>query len=74
MRLLDARRFVKFAGDRGVRPGGGPRGGIERLWQVGWLAADLVVDGDPFDDLGALRNVSAVYLGGRLVDVARVTG
>ena len=37
MRLLDARRFVKFAGDRGVRPGGGPRGGIERLWQVGWL-------------------------------------
>jgi hypothetical protein len=42
MRLLDARRFAKFADDRGVRPGGGPRDGIERLWQVGWLATDLV--------------------------------
>ena len=41
---------------------------------VGRRADLLVVDGDPFDDLGALRNVSAVYLGGRLVDVARVTG
>jgi imidazolonepropionase-like amidohydrolase len=34
----------------------------------------LVVDGDTFADLAALRNVRAVYLGGRLVDVARVTG
>lgn len=34
----------------------------------------LVVDGDPFADLAALRNVRAVYLGGRLVDVAGVTG
>src|SRR5215207_3454778 len=33
----------------------------------------LVVDGDTFADLAALRNVRAVYLGGRLVDVARVT-
>jgi imidazolonepropionase-like amidohydrolase len=41
---------------------------------VGRRADLLVVDGDPFDDLGALRNVRAVYLGGRLVDVARVTG
>jgi imidazolonepropionase-like amidohydrolase len=41
---------------------------------VGRRADLLVVDGDPFDDLAALRNVSAVYLGGRLVDVARVTG
>ena len=40
---------------------------------VGRRADLLVVDGDPFDDLGALRNVRAVYLGGRLVDVARVT-
>jgi imidazolonepropionase-like amidohydrolase len=30
----------------------------------------LVVDGDPFADLAALRNVRAVYLGGRLADVA----
>jgi imidazolonepropionase-like amidohydrolase len=37
--------------------------------------ADLfVVDGDTFADLAALRNVRAVYLRGRLVDVARVTG
>jgi imidazolonepropionase-like amidohydrolase len=41
---------------------------------VGRRADLLVVDGDPFDDLVALRNVRAVYLGGRLVDVARVTG
>jgi imidazolonepropionase-like amidohydrolase len=41
---------------------------------VGRRADLLVVHGDPFDDLGALRNVRAVYLGGRLVDVARVTG
>ena len=41
---------------------------------VGRRADLLVVDGDPFDDLAALRNVRAVYLGGRLVDVARVTG
>ena len=34
----------------------------------------LVVDGDTFADLAALRNVRAVYLGGRLVDVAGVTG
>src|SRR5919107_5969900 len=41
---------------------------------VGRRADLLVVDGDPFADLAALRNVRAVYLGGRLVDVARVTG
>jgi imidazolonepropionase-like amidohydrolase len=41
---------------------------------VGRRADLLVVDGDPFDDLAALCNVRAVYLGGRLVDVARVTG
>ena len=34
----------------------------------------LVVDGDTFADLAALRNVRAVYLGGRLVDVAGVIG
>jgi imidazolonepropionase-like amidohydrolase len=33
----------------------------------------LVVDGDPFTDLAALRNVRAVYVGGRLADVAGVT-
>jgi imidazolonepropionase-like amidohydrolase len=41
---------------------------------VGRRADLLVVDGDPFADLAALRNVRAVYLGGRLVDVAGVTG
>jgi imidazolonepropionase-like amidohydrolase len=41
---------------------------------VGRRADLLVVDGDPFDDLGALRNVRAVYLGGCLLDVAGVTG
>jgi hypothetical protein len=29
-----------------------------------------VVDGDPFIDLAALRNVRAVYLAGRLIDAA----
>jgi imidazolonepropionase-like amidohydrolase len=41
---------------------------------VGRRADLLVVDGDPFADLAALRNVRVVYLGGRLVDVAGVTG
>jgi imidazolonepropionase-like amidohydrolase len=41
---------------------------------VGRRADLLVVNGDPFADLAALRNVRAVYLGGRLVDVAGVTG
>jgi imidazolonepropionase-like amidohydrolase len=41
---------------------------------VGRRADLLVVDGDPFADLAALRNVRAVYLGGRLVDVAGVIG
>jgi imidazolonepropionase-like amidohydrolase len=41
---------------------------------VGRRADLLVVDGDPRADLAALRNVRAVYLGGRLVDVVGVTG
>jgi imidazolonepropionase-like amidohydrolase len=41
---------------------------------VGRRADLLVVDGDPLADLAALRNVRAVYLGGRLVDVAGATG
>ncbi len=41
---------------------------------VGRRADLLVVDGDPFADLAALRNVRAVYLGGRLVDVEGVIG
>jgi imidazolonepropionase-like amidohydrolase len=41
---------------------------------VGRRADLLVVDGDPFADLAALRNVRAVYLGGRLVDVAGAPG
>ena len=41
---------------------------------VGRRADLLVVGGDPFADLAALRNVRAVYLGGRLVDVAGVIG
>jgi imidazolonepropionase-like amidohydrolase len=39
---------------------------------AGWRADLLVVDGNPFADLAALRNVRAVYLGGRLADVAGV--
>jgi imidazolonepropionase-like amidohydrolase len=39
---------------------------------VGRRADLLVVDGNPFADLAALHNVRAVYLGGRLADVAGV--
>ena len=35
--------------------------------EVGKLADVLVVDGDPLADLGALRNVNRVYLGGELM-------
>jgi imidazolonepropionase-like amidohydrolase len=41
---------------------------------VGRRADLLVVNGDPFADLAALRNVRAVYLGGRLIDLAGATG
>jgi imidazolonepropionase-like amidohydrolase len=41
---------------------------------VGRRADLLVVDGDPFADLAALRNVRAIYLGGRLIDVEGATG
>ena len=41
--LLDARRFTKFAHNRAVRLGHKTTGdGIEHLWRVGWLLADLV--------------------------------
>lgn len=40
---MDSRRFIKFARERGVSLGGGAAGeGIERLWRMGWLLADLV--------------------------------
>ncbi len=41
--LIGSWRFTRFAQERGVGLGGGARGeGIERLWRMGWLKADLV--------------------------------
>lgn len=41
--LIGSWRFTRFARERSVGLGGGARGeGIERLWRMGWLKADLV--------------------------------
>ena len=41
--LIGSWRFSRFAKERGVALGGGTQGeGIERLWRMGWLKADLV--------------------------------
>ena len=42
MRSLDARGFTRFAVDRSVGVGGGPQDGVERLWRLGLLRADVV--------------------------------
>jgi hypothetical protein len=40
---MNSWRFTKLARERGVSLGGGAAGeGVERLWRMGWLLADLV--------------------------------
>jgi hypothetical protein len=66
MRLLDPRRFVRFARDNGVSTGGGPSQAAELFWQLGWVWADLVRV-SPEADLAAL--LEAVRA--RLVEAGR---
>lgn len=62
--LLDPQGLTRVARERGVGLGGGPEGGIDRLWLLGWLKADLVRVDEDIDEAALLESA-----GDRLVRV-----